>query len=102
MKNVRIYIRVETKTKDKINKLAEKAHLNLTDYMTSSALNTTIIVVEGLPKLLKSMSQIGNNINQIARMANTNSYISKDEVKEVKGNLKEINEMIYKFIKDLK
>ena len=44
---------------------------------------------EDRQKLMYELSTIGNNINQIARMANTNVFISKSDVQEVNEQLKQ-------------
>lgn len=47
-------------------------------------------------KLLWEISAIGNNINQIAKWANTNKYILSSELREVWDCLKEIRELVSK------
>ncbi len=47
-------------------------------------------------KLLREISAIGNNINQIAKWANTNKYILPSELREVWDCLKEIRELVSK------
>lgn len=50
-------------------------------------------------KLMHELSAIGNNINQIARMANTNVFISKSDVQEVKEQLQQIQRLLMQYIR---
>ena len=38
--------------------------MNFTEFVTRSALNKQITVVDGLPKILKEVKAIGRNLNQ--------------------------------------
>ena len=49
---------------------------------------------EDRKKLLGEVSRIGNNINQIARWANTNQQITKDQVEDVWEELFSIHNLI--------
>ena len=49
-----------------------------------------------LPELLAQLSAIGNNINQIARIANSRKYVTKGEMEYVEQLLKEIWERVKK------
>lgn len=60
-------------TEDERRRIYDKAHrhnLSLSDYIIRSALGKKIIVAEGLSEVLKSQKSIGNNLNQIALLAN--------------------------------
>ena len=46
------------------------------------------------------LSTIGSNINQIARMANTNVFISKSDVQEVNEQLKQIQRLLLQYIRN--
>lgn len=50
-------------------------------------------------KLMHELSAIDNNINQIARMANTNVFISKSDVQEVKEQLQQIQRLLMQYIR---
>ena len=53
-----------------------------------------------LEALRTEIHQIGNNINQIARMANTNVFISKSDVQEVNEQLKQIQRLLLHYIRN--
>ena len=50
-------------------------------------------------KLMHELSAIDNNINQIARMANTNVFISKSDVQEVKEQLQQVQRLLMQYIR---
>ena len=49
---------------------------------------------ENFAKLLRELSAIGNNINQIARVANSTKIISNDEIDEIQVMFKELWRML--------
>ena len=49
---------------------ADKAKLNMTAYITSSALNKPITVIDGLEKVIGELKAIGRNLNQITTLCN--------------------------------
>ena len=55
---------------------------------------------EDRQKLMYELSTIGNNINQIARMANTNVFISKSDVQDVKEQLRQIQQLLLQYIRN--
>ena len=36
-----------------------------------------------MPELLRQMSAIGNNINQIAKVANSSKFVRQEDIKEI-------------------
>ena len=53
-----------------------------------------------IKELRTEIHHIGNNINQIARMANTNVFISKSDVQEVNEQLKQIQRLLLQYIRN--
>ena len=70
-RNKSIPIRVTEKELEIIDKKAERARLSRTDYLILAALNKEISVCEDLKPILRELSRIGNNINQLTRLANS-------------------------------
>ena len=62
--------------------------------------NVDTTIHDDRQKLLHDLSAIGNNINQIARMANTNVFISKSDVQEVNEQLKQIQRLLLQYIRN--
>ena len=53
-----------------------------------------------IKELRTEIHHIGNNINQIARMANANVFISKSDVQEVNEQLKQIQRLLLQYIRN--
>ena len=53
-----------------IKKKAEKVNMNFTEFITASALNKRITVIEGLDGVLKEQKAIGRNLNQLTTLCN--------------------------------
>lgn len=66
----RINLRLTQEEYETISKSANDAHLSLTAYMTKSSLGRQIFVVEGINELARQHRALGNNINQLTRLAN--------------------------------
>ena len=66
----RINLRLTQEEYDAISKSAKDAHLSLTAYMTKCSLGKQIFVVEGIDELARQHRALGNNINQLTRLAN--------------------------------
>ena len=64
--------------------------------------NVDTTIHDDRQKLLHELSAIGSNINQIARMANTNVFISKSDVQDVKEQLRQIQQLLLQYIRNKK
>lgn len=53
-----------------IKKKAAKANLNFTEFVTRSALDKPIVMVNGLSQVLKEQKAIGRNLNQLTTLCN--------------------------------
>lgn len=53
-----------------IKQKADQANLNFTEFVTRSALDKPIIIVDGLPDVLKEQKAIGRNLNQLTTLCN--------------------------------
>lgn len=53
-----------------IQKKADKANLNFTEFVTRSALDKSIVVIDGLGDVLKEQKAIGRNLNQLTTLCN--------------------------------
>lgn len=84
-KTERLYIRLTSDEKEKIVFNSKLMGISITEYICLCVRRRRIVVCEDFPKLIYHLSKIGNNINQIAAVANTNKYISQDNIDEVKS-----------------
>ena len=84
-------------------RLDEAQHRQLQKQVAASGLSTTQFLrdlIEGvevkarlpneLPELLRQISAVGNNINQIARTVNTRKYATKEELAMIETLLAKI------------
>lgn len=98
-KNRRIYIWVTEEEKRYWRDKADKAKMDLGEYMLKAADNTSIYIVEGIPEMSLQLRKIGTNLNQLAHLSNAGRIKCldleplKDEVKKV---LQSLNLLIVK------
>ena len=60
-------------TEDEYNRMHRRARehgMKLSDFVLRTALGKRIIIAEGLQDVVKQQRAIGNNLNQLARLAN--------------------------------
>lgn len=61
-----------------IKRKAEKAKMNFTEFVTASALNKSITVIDELGDVLKEQKAIGRNINQLTTLCNMGKIVCPD------------------------
>ena len=83
-----IGFRVSEKELATIENKAKKAKLNISQYVSLSALDKDILVIEDVERLVHELSKVGNNLNQLTMLSH------QGRIKEV--NLKETKEILTK------
>lgn len=83
-KSYRIYIRVSEAEKAEIAYQAALNNMSISEYILKCVRRKRIVVCENFPELLYQLSALGNNLNQIAAIANTNKYISSNQIESAK------------------
>lgn len=79
-----------------IKKKSNKANMNFTEFVTASALNKPITVINGLDDILKEQKAIGRNLNQLTILCNMDKIVCPDLAKliqqygEVYGKISEL------------
>lgn len=58
-----------------IKQKADKAKMNFTEFVTRSALNKPVTVINGLDKVLKEQKAIGRNLNQLTMLCNMGKIV---------------------------
>ena len=71
MKNKRMNIRLTQAEFNAIFERAKRANLTLTEYITKSCLGKQIFVIDGIDELNRQHRALGNNINQLTKLANS-------------------------------
>lgn len=70
--------RITDKDLNTIKQKAKKAKMTVTDYITKSALDKNIVIIDGLPEIVTQLKKIGNNLNQLTMLSH-------------QGGIKEVN-----------
>ena len=91
-KNNKVQFYLSDKDKHKLDRLAEKSGLTKTTVLTNLIKGYEIkpLPSEELLKIYKELNHIGTNINQIARIANSNRYVSFEKINELDEILSDI------------
>ena len=69
-KNKQFSIRISEQDLETIRRKAAQAHMSQSDYVTACCLGKHIIILDGLKEVLRQQKAIGNNLNQLAVLAN--------------------------------
>jgi hypothetical protein len=88
----RVIVSVTEEEKRIINEIAKANNMNVGRYAREMLMNGKVVNVDLSPvkELSGQLGRIGNNINQIARVANQSRMITKEEIAEVQRALGEI------------
>lgn len=68
-----------------IKEKADKANLNFTEFVTRSALDKPIVIVDGLGDVLKEQKAIGRNLNQLTTLCNMGKIDCPDLTEMIAG-----------------
>ena len=88
-KTERIEIRLTPEEKKMIINNSVKANTTISEYMIKSATKKEIVVINDLDKLVIQLRRLGNNINQLTKLAN-GRVITCVELEGVKKELSKI------------
>ena len=69
-KNKQFSIRISSQNLETIRRKAIQAHMTQSDYVTACCLGKRIVILNGLKEVLRQQKAIGNNLNQLAVLAN--------------------------------
>ncbi|MCH5296036.1 MAG: plasmid mobilization relaxosome protein MobC [Ruminococcus sp.] len=83
-KTERIELRLSEEEKKNIAYHSQLMNISMSEYILLNIRRKRIVICENFPELIYQISHIGNNINQIAAIANKNDYISEKNINEAK------------------
>ncbi len=88
-KNKNYAFRISERDLAEIKCKAKIAKLTVTDYITKSALQQEITVINGLPQMTSELKAIGNNLNQLTILANMDrlKVIDLSQIEEQLANI---------------
>ena len=69
-KDKQFSIRIAAQDLETIRRKAAQAHMSQSDYVTACCLGKRIVIMDGLKDVLRQQKAIGNNLNQLAVLAN--------------------------------
>ena len=69
-KDKQFSIRISEQDLETIRRKAAQAHMSQSDYVTACCLRKQIVILDGLKEVLRLQKAIGNNLNQLAVLAN--------------------------------
>ena len=92
-KDKKINIRLTEKEKNLIESKAKKYNMTITKFIVSSCLKDKIIIINGLDKIDTELRRIGNNINQLTRLANE-KIITEVNLKELRMEVNNIWQLL--------
>ncbi|MBC2047191.1 plasmid mobilization protein [Listeria booriae] len=93
IRNIDLKLRVNEEEKTFIEmKMKEAGITNREAYLRRMAIDGAIIVsnYDETKKLTMELNKIGTNINQIARIANTDNKISKENIKKIEEMMQKV------------
>ena len=96
-KDKKINIRLTEKEKSTIESKAKKCNMTITKFIVSSCLKDKIIIVNELDKIDSELRRIGNNINQLTRLANE-KIITVVDLKELRMEVNNIWQLLKQLV----
>ena len=96
-KDKKINIRLTEKEKSIIESKAKKLNMTITKFIVSSCLKDKIVIVNGLDKVDTELRRIGNNINQLTRLANE-KIITVIDLKELRMEVNNIWQLLKQLV----
>ena len=96
-KDKKINIRLTEKEKNIIESKAKKSNMTITKFIVCSCLKDKIIIVNGLDKIDSELRRIGNNINQLTRLANE-KIITVVDLKELRMEVNNIWQLLKQLV----
>ena len=69
-KDKQFSIRISKQDLEAIRRKAAQAHMTQSDYVTTCCIGKRIVILDGLKEVLRQQKAIGNNLNQLAVLAN--------------------------------
>src|SRR5699024_8511204 len=97
-RNNRVYFYLSDEELSKLNDRLEYYNSNnRSEFIRNSVLNNYIIINDdtNLRELVYEVNRIGNNINQLKKLANQNKEIQSEEIDELKKQVEEIRTLVF-------
>ncbi len=93
-----LIFRATEKEKNKIQDKVKKSKLNQNEYLLRSALDKKIVVIDGLDEFVLEIRRIGNNLNQLTRLAHEGKVNCKNELAEIEKEMGEVWQLLSQLV----
>ena len=89
-----ILLRCYKKEKEELRIKSKQANMNMSEYIIALSENKKIFIVDGILELTLELKRIGNNINQIAMVANSQKFVNEYQLERVINEMKKANKIM--------
>ena len=96
-KQIKFY--ADEKEFQQIKKQIEKSKLSQQDYLLKCALDKNIIVIEDMKIFIGELKRIGNNLNQLTKVFNSEKILDTEELSKMNMVLSEVWKEVVKTLK---
>lgn len=102
-RNTIMKFRATEEEASEIRRKAAAAGMNVSRFLRTSAVNSQVVLYNtaDLFGLRSDIRRIGNNINQIAMVVNSNRSVYQSDVRELKKQFSELSEKLNEHLKPL-
>lgn len=100
-KTARFQIRLTPTEKENLIKKASEAHMTVSHYIVSLSENKRIVLTDDIAKLTVEISRIGNNINQIAHIANSQKFVNQHLLNAAVESMRDVEQLMKKILAEL-
>ena len=97
-KKIIVNFRLTPEEKKKLMAKAEEAHMSLSGYIIALSRSKRVVLKDDIAKLTVEISRIGNNINQIAHIGNSQKFLYKAQFNDVVKHLQEVEDLQRKIL----
>ena len=97
-KKIIVNFRITPEEKKKLLANAEEAHMSLSGYIIALSKSKRVVLKDEIAELTVEISRIGNNINQIAHIGNSQKFLYKAQLNDVVKYLQEIEDLQRKIL----
>lgn len=102
-RNIVMKFRATEEEAAEIRRKAAAAGMNVSRFLRTSAVKSQVVLYNtaDIYGLRSELRRIGNNINQIAMVANSNRSVYLSDVRELKKQFSELSEKLNEYLKPL-
>ena len=102
-RNIIMKFRATEEEAAKIRRKAAAAGMNVSRFLRTSAVKSQVVLYNtaDIYGLRSDLRRIGNNINQIAMVVNSNRSVYQSDVRELKKQFSELSEKLNEYLKPL-